>query len=189
MGTPSHQHLQTRLSNNRASNFNWRARMSYIWDGLEGFDFSTSARFSVKATDALELSLEPEYERERTPRQYFTQFEGTGRAETFGNRYVFSTIDRSTLCAEIRMNYAVTPDLSLELYAEPFAASGRRYAFGELLKPRSKDLRFYGTDGTTITETADGLTVTDGTADPFDLENLHFNDRSFRSNFVLRYSK
>ena len=186
MGTPSHQHLQVRLSNNHASNFNWRARTSYIWDGLDGFDFSSSARFSVKPTDALELSLEPEYERERTSQQYFTRFEDTGRPETFGNRYVFSAIDRSTISTQIRLNYAITPDLSLELYAEPFAASGRRFDFGELRKPRSLDLRFYGTDGTTITKNAEGFTVTDG-ADTFELENRDFNIRSFRSNFVLRW--
>ena len=84
------------------------------------------------------------------------------------------------------MNYAITPDLSLELYAEPFAASGKRFDYGELLKPRSKDLRFYGTDGTTITKHAEGFTVTDG-ADTFELENRDFNFRSFRSNLVLRW--
>ncbi len=186
MGAPSDQHLLARLSNNHASNFNWGARMSYVWDDLNGFDFSTSARFSVKPTDALELSLEPEYERERNPRQYFTQFEGTGRTGTFGNRYVFSAIDRSRLSTQIRLNYAITPDLSLELYAEPFAASGKRFDFGELLKPRSTDLRFYGTDGTTISESDSGFTITEGT-NTFLLEEPHFNVRSFRSNFVLRW--
>ena len=185
MATASNHHVMTRISNNRASNFNWRTRVSYIWNDLDGFDFSTSARFSFKPTDALELSLEPEYERERTARQYFDEF-GNGRDVTFGQRYVFSAIDRSTLSTQIRLNYAITPDLSLELYAEPFAASGKRFDFGELLKPRSKDLRFYGTDGTTITENGDGFTVTDGT-DTFELENRDFNIRSFRSNFVLRW--
>jgi hypothetical protein len=185
MGTAASHHVMTRISNNRASNFNWRTRVSYIWNDLDGFDFSTSARFSFKPTDALELSLEPEYERERTARQYFDEF-GNGRDVTFGQRYVFSAIDRSTLSTQIRLNYAVTPDLSLELYAEPFAASGKRFDYGELLKPRSKDLRFYGTDGTTITENGEGFTVTDG-ADTFELENRDFNVRSFRSNFVLRW--
>jgi hypothetical protein len=185
MATASNHHVMTRISNNRASNFNWRTRVSYIWNDLDGFDFSTSARFSFKPTDALELSLEPEYERERTARQYFDEF-GNGRDVTFGQRYVFSAIDRSTLSTQIRLNYAITPDLSLELYAEPFAASGKRFDYGELLKPRSKDLRFYGTDGTTITKHAEGFTVTDGT-DTFELENRDFNVRSFRSNFVLRW--
>jgi len=61
MATASNHHVMTRISNNRASNFNWRTRVSYIWNDLDGFDFSTSARFSFKPTDALELSLEPEY--------------------------------------------------------------------------------------------------------------------------------
>ncbi len=186
MGVAANQHVHANLSNNRASNFNWRAQVSYIWDELDGFDFTTSSRFSFKPTDALELSLEPEYERERRTRQYFTEIDG-GRAETFRKRYIFSAIDRSTLSTQIRLNYAITPDLSLELYAEPFAASGKRFDFGELLKPRSKQLWLYGTDGTTISENTDGsITVMDD-IETFELKNRDFNVRSFRSNFVLRW--
>jgi len=186
MGVPTRHHVMARLSNNRASSFNWRARVSYLWDELDGFDFSTSARFSVKPTDALELSLEPEYERKRNPQQYFDELDG-GRSETFGRRYVFSFIDRSTLSTQIRLNYAITPDLSLEFYAEPFAASGRRFNFGELLAPGSQQLLFYGQQGTTLRQLEDGsLEVIDGDQTIF-LENNDFNFRSFRSNFVLRW--
>jgi len=81
----------------------------------------------------------------------------------------------------------IKPDLTLELYAEPFAASGRYYGFGELLRPRSGSLRVYGTDGTTLTRGADGsVQVTDGT-DSFTLSNPDFNVVDFRSNLVLRW--
>ena len=58
-----------------------------------------------------------------------------GGAETFGRRYVFAFIDRSTISSEVRLNYTFKPDLSLEFYGEPFAASGRYYSFGELAAP------------------------------------------------------
>ena len=62
----------------------------------------------------------------------------------------------------LRANYTFKPDLSLEVYAQPFAASGRYYDFGELPAPRALELRYYGTDGTTATTNADGsITVTD----------------------------
>ena len=48
-------------------------------------------------------------------------------------------------------------------------------------------MRAYGTDGTTITENADGsFSVTDG-AEQFDIGNRNFNVLSFRSNLVLRW--
>src|SRR5207253_8575073 len=64
-----------------------------------------------------------------------------GSAATFGQRYIFSFIERSTLSARFRLNYAVTPNFTLEGYAEPFAASGRFYDFGELPAPRGRSLR------------------------------------------------
>ena len=99
---------------------------------------------------------------------------------------MFAFVDRNTLSAQIRLNYAFTPDLTLELYAEPFAASGRFHDFGELPAARSRELRTYGTDGTTITPGTDGYTVTaDGQT--FTLPDRDFNVLSFRSNLVLRW--
>ncbi len=91
------------------------------------------------------------------------------------------------------MNYLFSPTLSLELYAEPFVASGSYTNFGELEAARSSELRTYGTDGTTITpvvnqETGlvDSYDVTDG-ASKFSLSNDNFNITSFRSNLVMRW--
>ncbi len=186
MGEGSNWQINARFSNNRASKTNWNTRISYSDDELGGWKFSTGGRLSLKPGDQWSLSLNPGYSRSRNPRQYFDEFEG-GRIETFETRYVFSFIDRSRLSTQVRLNYAITPDLSLEFYAEPYAASGRRFNHGELLEPRSKHLRIYGTDGTTLSTNPDGsLQVTDS-ADSFELENRDFNYRSFRSNFVLRW--
>jgi hypothetical protein len=128
----------------------------------------------------------PNYLRTTNPRQYVTTRAG-GRAATYGNRYVFSTVDRSTFTTQMRLTYSFTPELSLEGYAEPFAASGHYKGYGELQAPRSRELRRYGTDGTRVDTLANGtLRVTEGT-DSFDLAPRDFNVRSFRSNAVLRW--
>ena len=88
------------------------------------------------------------------------------------------------------MNYAFTPDLSLDVYAEPFSATGKYSRFGELKAARSRGLRVYGTDGTTISENTGPapreITVTDG-EDTFSFEREDFKALSFRSNVVLRW--
>jgi len=85
------------------------------------------------------------------------------------------------------VNFTLMPDLTLDFYAQPFAASGRFYDFGELPEPRSRILRTYGTGGTTIGRRPDGdYDVRDG-ADTFVLENEDFNVRSFRSTSVVRW--
>ena len=54
-----------------------------------------------------------------------------GSAATYGGRYIFAHVDRSTYSMEVRLNYTFKPDLTLDFYGEPFAASGR-YAIGDL---------------------------------------------------------
>jgi hypothetical protein len=84
------------------------------------------------------------------------------------------------------MGYTLKPDLNIDVYAEPFAASGRYYDFGELAAPRALHRRLYGTDGTTVSVKPDGSRViTDGGNSSFALKNYDFNIRSFRSNVVL----
>ena len=110
-----------------------------------------------------------------------------GGPATYGGRYIFAHIDRTTYSTQIRLNYTFKPDLTLDFYGEPFAASGRYSHIGELLAARSRQIRLYGTDGTTLSTLPDGTRrVTDGAAS-FTLRNSDFNVQSFRSNLVLRW--
>jgi hypothetical protein len=132
------------------------------------------------------VTVNPTLERLVDTRQYFTTLDG-GRPQTFGKRYVFSSIDRSTYSMQVRVGYTVKPDLNVDVYAEPFAASGRYYDRGELPLPGARLLRVYGQGDTTATELPNGgLIVNDGGAS-FTLANRNFNRRSFRSNLVVRW--
>jgi hypothetical protein len=187
MGTPSFVQMNGALQNRAGSRTRWRLGFSGARDEIDGYSASVNASVSARPGTQMEVSLEPRMYRGTSSRQYVTSLAG-GRPETFGRRYIFSYVDRSEVAARIRVNYAVTPDLTLETYAEPFASSGHFYDFGELDTPRSHVLRAYGTSGTTISQ-PDSLgrrTVRDGTAQ-FTLPNFDFNVRSFRSNVVLRW--
>jgi hypothetical protein len=88
---------------------------------------------------------------------------------------------------ETRLSFTLKPDMNIDLYAQPFAASGRFQDHGELEAAGSRVLRTYGSDGTTIDRAEDGsYTVQDG-ADTFTIPNRDFNVRSFRSTAVLRW--
>lgn len=130
--------------------------------------------------------MTPQDTRSTEARQYVATLDG-GRVETYGNRYVFAFIDRRTLSAQVRLTYLFKPDFSLDLYAEPFAASGRYYDYGELLRPRSRSLRTYGEDGTSAALQADGSRLVGDGGSSFALANRDFNVRSFRSNLVLKW--
>ena len=188
MGTPQSWVTIASLANSFAATTRWNARVFYGKDELGGETYRLSGGLSLRPGPRWQLSVNPNYLRAIDPRQYVDTY-GGGSSATYGGRYVFAFIDQSTLAAQLRLNYIFSPDLTLELYAEPFASSGRYYGFGELEAARSRDLRVYGTDGTTIAREADGsYTVTDnGGADTLAIANPDFNALSFRSNLVLRW--
>ncbi|HET6616694.1 MAG TPA: DUF5916 domain-containing protein [Gemmatimonadota bacterium] len=174
------------------SNFNEPTRYgirSVTWqDGLGGWNWRVDPEFTTQPTDRLTLTFTPRYVRNHDPRQYITT-EAGGHEITFGNRYLFGLIDQSEIAFPVRASYSFTPETSLEVYAEPFAASGRYADIGELAEPRTNDLRIYGeAEGTTATqdEESGDWTFTDGDAE-IQLENQDFNVLSYRSNVVLRW--
>jgi len=186
MGTGQAWATILNLSNSPSSRTRLQGDIYYGESELGEQTYSLSSSVSIRPSPGWQLSVAPTYGRSIDPRQYVMTRDG-GPAATYGERYVFSFIDRSQISARLRLNYTFAPDVSLELYAEPYAASGRFYDFGELDAARSRNLRFYGTDGTAIERQADGsLLVTDG-ADSFGIPNRDFNVRSFRSNAVLRW--
>lgn len=175
------------VATNPARRFQGQVEAFYEWDELERRDLELDAELAWRVNRRLALSLTPEYVRSVGARQYVATREGGGPAATFGNRYIFSNLDRTELSAQLRLDYTLTPDLTLELYAEPFAASGRFYDYGELAAAGGLALRRYGTAGSTLQPADDGVLVTDG-AERFTLANQDFNVRSFRSNLVLRWA-
>ena len=171
----------------------WEVGGCFERDELGGSIHDTNASLSFRPGTQWELSVEPSYFERVDARQYVTTLaRAAGADDTYGNRYVFAFVDRSQLAVRARANYAVTPDLTVESYAEPFVSSGRYSRFGELAAAGSRFLRTYGTNRTGITRTDDGSyavtdTLASGSVDAFTLDNSDFDVLSFRSNVVVRW--
>ncbi|MEO6446905.1 MAG: DUF5916 domain-containing protein [Gemmatimonadaceae bacterium] len=174
------------LLNAAGSRTGWRLNSGWRRDELGGSRRSYTSGITLRPAPRWQLSMDPGYFLVKDPRQYVLSQSG-GRDATYGVRYMFAFVDRSTLSMRMRLNYAFSPTWTVEGYAEPFVASGRFSGFGELSAPRSRELTRYGTSGTTIA--ADSLgnrRVTDGTQS-FEIANRDFHTRSFRSNVVMRW--
>jgi hypothetical protein len=178
---------QATLQNQTQATWYWTGTASAGFDELDGWNWQLSGGLTLRPAPRWQAQVSPRYTRSVDARQYVSTQTG-GPAVTYGSRYIFSRIERSTIAASLRLNYAFTPDFTLEAYAEPFAASGRFFDFGELSAPRGSALRTYGAaPGTTIARQPDGSSaVTDG-ASTFTIGNLDFDQLSFRSNLVLRW--
>ena len=65
---------------------------------------------------------------------------------TFGRRYVFADIHQTTIAMDTRVEWTFTPTVSLQMYAQPFVATGRYENFKEFATPRKYDFATYGSD-------------------------------------------
>lgn len=164
----------------------------YLQDELDGWGWIAELGLNLQPTEALQLSFDPRWRRIINTRQYVDTFDG-GRPATFGQRYVFATTDRQTISMQTRLNYAITPELSVEFYGEPFVETGDFYDYGELLAARSRFLLLYGTAGTEIEEIPPEepgdpatIVVRDGD-DVFSFDDGDYVALSFRTNFVVRW--
>ena len=139
---------------------------------------------------SLELSVAPMFTRQRLPVQWVDAFEDPVVTSTFGSRYVFSNFDQRQFSLETRVNYVLSPKLSLQVYMQPLVSVGDYEGFKELARPRSYDFIRYGVDQGTVTYDAAERRYTvvpgDGGA-PFEFADPDFNFKSLRLNAILRW--
>jgi hypothetical protein len=186
MQTPRGWFLEFDVESRASGKNSWGGEVSSAGTEDGGLTNRYNLELNFRPGPRWQMSAEAELVRQVNTQQYVRTLDG-GRAETFGRRYVFGTIDRSTYSTQFRVGYTLKPDVNVDVYAEPFAASGRYSGLGELALPRTRQLLLYGTGGTTAVRQADGsLRVTAGSG-AFTLADNDFNVRSFRSNVVLRW--
>jgi hypothetical protein len=176
------------MRNNYSDDLRWEGYVSYFTTEFDAWGYDLGGWVGLRTSGRLDVTVTPGYTRNVSTRQFLGIFDD-GPAATGGRRYVFSTIDRATLYARFRINYAFTADLTLEVYAEPFAASGNYLSFGELPAPGSPDLTVYGSEGGSSVDrdpSTGRYTVTDARGG-FSFPDPDFNILSFRSNVVLRW--
>nr|WP_240894593.1 DUF5916 domain-containing protein [Fodinibius halophilus] len=182
MGSPEEYAIFGGLFTNRSDNVFGEIFGRYEEDEFGGWQLAVRPSVRVNTGDRWEFEIEPRFSRQKNTRQYITTKEG-GPSETFGKRYIFSSIDRSTLSLQTRVNYAFSPDLTLEFYAEPFVASGNYYKPGELPAAES-----YNIDRYEDYSIEDGKYKVNHKGDEFEVPaDNDFLVKSFRSSLVLRY--
>jgi len=130
--------------------------------------FSLSPNVSVRASTRFSSSLGVSFSWNRSDTQWYGNF-----TDSVGTRhYTFAHLEQRTASLTLRGNYTFTPDLTLQVYAQPFVSKGTYSDVRELGDPRaaSYEDRYqpYGDPAVA--------------ADPGG-----FNFKQFRSNVVLRW--
>ena len=108
-------------------------------------------------------------------------------------RYIMSTIDRKTVGVTLRLNYSITPDLTVQYYGQPFISAGKYSDFKRITNPRADKFqdRFhvFSDDEIMFDSDEDVYNIdenSDGEHD-YQISDPDFNFSQFRSNLILRW--
>jgi hypothetical protein len=186
-----------------SANVNGDSRRRAVWglnysiirpvDNDEGGRQSISPNITIKPSASTTVSFGPSYDVDRSAQQFVTSFtDANARAGFGGTRYVFARLEQKTFSMDTRINATFTPTLTLQLFAQPFLASGHYTNFKEFAKPKSSEMIRYGRDnGSTAAKNSDGSYRIDpdgnGAAAAFTVDNPDFNVRSLRGTAVMRW--
>jgi hypothetical protein len=139
----------------------------YGSDGTGGWWHYASVSVSARPGPNISLSTGPSYSYTLSTQQYVTAVPDAAATATFGQRYVFAEILQHSLDLTTRVSVTLTPNLSVQFYAQPFVATGDYRRFRSLVAPRTLDFTAY--------------------PDSAALGNLDFAFHSLRGNAVLRW--
>ena len=112
----------------------------------------------------LNFSLSVNYSINHEDMQYVTTIED----ENSSDHYILGHLDQNILSFTTRINYTLTPNLSIQFYGQPFVTAGEYSNFREVIRPRAR--RY-----------ADRFAPYNYSGSP------DFNFKQFRSNLVLRW--
>ena len=109
------------------------------------------------------------------------------------SNYLLARINSKTISLSMRINYNITPDLSIEYWGQPFIASGKYSRFKSVVQPKSSNyidrFKLFNNQDITLNSNTNFYSVdedSDGTGN-YSFENPDFNVNEFLSNMVLRW--
>ena len=203
MTEPAEFNVRVDANTDRSRRFHVSPRFSYrVAARGRGHDMSTGLNISYRPLPNWRVSLNPNYNDRRDGAQYVTRTTTLAYEPTYGTRYLFGDLQRTGFSMDTRLNVSFTPDLSLQLYAQPLLTSGDYRGYRQLAAAGSFDFldhaegsayRFNGV----VTECTDGTTCAFGDVRYFDFDgdgeldystrDRDFNIRSLRGNAVFRW--
>ena len=102
---------------------------SQNWYAYPGVEFKPASNVTLR--------VGPGYEDIVEYAQYVTTVVNPANTDTYGADYVFATLHQKQISANIRLNWAFTPALSLQFFGQPLIAIGEYSDYKALAQPNS----------------------------------------------------
>jgi len=166
---------------------------SYARNRYGGWGLDTGTIWTIRPSGSVNISFQPGVSRSHSIGFYVNRHIDPSATSTHGVRYLFSELVQTSIDATVRLDVAISPNLSIQWYAQPFLASGNYFGFKELAEARTFEFLQYGHDGNstlTYDESTHLYTADPDGQDyvsPVKFSNPDFRMCSLRSNLVLRW--
>lgn len=144
--------------------------------------------FTLKINNSIKFSTDLMYMVRRTNLQYVDQW-----IENDESQYLLATFDRKTMGVTIRIDYAITPDLTIQYYGNPYVSAGRYSDFKKIINPNAREYKdIYHTLNSSELffnqeQNLYQIIQNDMNEVNYTFSNPDFNFRQLRSNLVARW--
>jgi hypothetical protein len=133
------------------------------WDESDSSAWQLAPSLTYRATSFLTVTGGLSFEKTNEDSQWVENVENGSSTD-----YVFGRISQTTAAVTARVNYTITPNLTIQVYAQPFVSAGAYSDFKKLVRPNVKPF-------------ADQFQACAYSGNP------DFNYKSFRTTNVLRW--
>ena len=188
---PSEYYINFEFSTDNRKDLVFEFDLDYENNSLNENHFGFELQAEMKPSTQVTFTIGPEYSKRFSTRQWVGGFNDPFATETYNKRYVFGDITQETISANIRLNWTINPQMSLQLFVQPLISVGNYSNYKELAKPATMEFNNYSNVGTTNFNNVNNEYSIDpdgnGPASPFSFSNPNFNYKSLRGNLVFRW--
>jgi hypothetical protein len=135
----------------------------FIQDG--GYGRTYGLEFSYNPSPSIKLTLSADLLDQLEHQQWVANVPDPTAVSTYNTSYVFSDLEKKVTSGTVRLDWGLTPTLSLQMYVQPYIAVGSYSNYKRLLEGGTYNFEPYDYQGA----------------------NPDFNFKSFKANAVLRW--
>ena len=180
---------------------NWQGSLNFHSDGSKRASFgigtlysksndnaynslNVNSNVSYRPLNTLKFSLNINLSKNTDQLQYVSTLDFNNQP-----RYILAKINQQTAGLTFRVDYNITPELSIQYYGSPFVAIGKYSNFKRVTNSRSDTYsnRFYEFSTPVINGTEYQLAENNNSVVDYTLSNPDFNFSQFRSNLVAKW--
>ncbi|WP_159517479.1 DUF5916 domain-containing protein [Sunxiuqinia indica] len=177
---------ETRLffQSNNAKNLLFAGGPHYIWsvDGISKRDrYNFTVRWQIG--DRFSIYGQMDYEDLTDYHQYVRRLSLSDSS----TGYLVGKMDRKTISTTLRLEYFITPEISLQYYANPYASVAKYSDFRRVNEGDSKDLNDRYFYAASVELENNSYSIKDETGEEYAFVNPNFDYKELRSNLVARW--